>query len=158
MKKFIKIMTLLLSLIIIFAFSTACAKPNPPVEGLDDETVEIIREKIYDSFAPHGAEDKLERVIIKKYLGTYNNHVVVYVDIQNGFWLTVVVDHIIDDVYLGTSGDPSQDFWVYTEGEDIIKIDKAYEKGYLTKDNLLSIAEANGVKQSDKPEHGLTAS
>lgn len=153
MKKIINSIALLLSLMMICAFIVGCAKPNPPVEGLDDETVAVIREKIYNTFAPHGAEDKLEKVFIKKYLGTYNNHVVVYVDIRNGFWITVVVDHIIDDVYLGTSGDPSKDFWVYTEGEDIIKIDKAYEKGYLTKDNLLSIAEANGVKQSDKPEH-----
>lgn len=89
---------------------------------------------------------------IEKYLGTYNDNIVVIVRDKNILRLDNWNGKIIlDDVYVGEEEEQTL-FMLYIPSEKnakdkIVHISVAYEKGLLTKSDLESIAKAEAEKQ-----------
>lgn len=141
---------LILSCGLIFAFG--CEKKNPPVEGLSSEQVETIRKTYFkETFGVDRRDeygDDIDRTFITKYYGTYNGNIAFCLDDDNLVELLWVntSDVRVDGIFVGYSGKHNMTK-IYLNPEktydhkQVLEIEEAYEKGYITRDQLLDISE-----------------
>ena len=124
----------------------------PSVNGLSWTQVWGIQGAYLESTGESNRYLHFAEVKIEKYLGTYNDNIVVIVRDKNILRLDNWNGKIIlDDVYVGEEEEQTL-FMLYVPSEKnakdkIVHISVAYEKGLLTKSDLESIAKAEAEKQ-----------
>lgn len=125
------------------------------VNGLSWTQVWGIQSAYLESTGESNRFLRFAEVKIEKYLGTYNDNIVVIVRDKNILRLDNWNGKIIlDDVYVGEEEEQTL-FMLYVPSEKnakdkIVHISVAYEKGLLTKSDLENIAEMEAKAQKSE--------
>ncbi len=144
-----------LTLVLVFSF-TACTpslEPQDPVEGLSSEKVDEIRIAYIQRREDSGVHYKRGRdsIVVESYYGTYDGLVILflYPSYAGYYHLMVVKECIVDGIYIGSYTDPGT-YIAYFDPDIVddktlagtfIFLDDAYNDGYLTHDDLISISQ-----------------
>jgi hypothetical protein len=126
-----------------------CAAAQDPLNGLSEEQIETIRSAAYTTYIkadPDTPQEESGSVAVRQYLGTYGGVMALKMQIAiTGEYYQTVVDSLqIDGVTIGEySG--GYGFYAYISAQDetegkVVRLEDAYEDGYLTKGNLRKIA------------------
>ena len=124
-----------------------CNENLPPkIDGLTQEQVKTIRQAYFEQECEK--IDDIKRVIIKKYFGTYENNIALYIQDSNGMYASVNLEIIIGGISFGTYPNSMPRYWMFlspefseVEGKKLVSLKNAYKNGYVSLENLKNIAD-----------------